>query len=122
MQEEDLMIKEAEGSFWVFTTHCLKPFKGYFSSREEALNKVISLIKSSNPWYKKCLEREASEEIYLNELNKDDSKYKASYRAQRRNEDWNEFSESELESSIKVVDLSLLNKKNREKIFFDRIR
>jgi len=114
--------EEKEKILWLFTFNYLKPFKKYYTDREELSTDLSKIIHESKPLYKKILKRKAISEEKKNLKNIDNEKYIPTETHKRAYEKWEDFSEEELETSIKVLDLTNLEKERREAIFKDKIK
>ena len=114
--------EEKEKILWLFTFNYLKPFKKYYTDREELSTDLSKIIHESKPLYKKILKRKAISEEKKNLKNIDNEKYIPTETHKRAYENWEDFSEEDLETSIKVLDLTNLEKERREAIFKDKIK
>jgi len=115
-------IEAKEKVYWLFTCNYLNPFKKYYTDKEELLTDLYKIIDDSKPVYKKSLKRAALEEKAKNLENIDKEKYIPTEICNRKHEKWKDFSEEELQISIKILDLTGLEKERREAIFKDKIR
>jgi len=103
--------------YWLSTCNYLKPFKGYFRTKEDADEKLYDLIIQSEPYYLKILKDEATSEIERNKEMEGDLSYRPVDRAQRKLESWKRFTEENLKCSISLVKLTGFKLKDIENIF-----
>jgi hypothetical protein len=103
--------------YWLRTCNYLKPFKGYFRTKEDADEKLYDLIIQSEPYYLKILKDEATSEIERNKEMEGDLSYRPVDRAQRKLESWKRFTEENLKCSISLVKLTGFKLKDIENIF-----
>ena len=109
-------------SWWLFTTNYLIPFKGYFSTRKEARQKCYELMKQSLPYFKKKLRKEAAQEATENEWFKEDPTKKIKTTAARALEMFKGFKESDLSSSITLIECSECDENLKQEIFCNGFR
>ena len=103
--------------YWLRTCNYLKPFKGYFRTKEEADEKLYDIIIQSEPYYLKILKDEATSEIERNKEKEGNLSYRPVYRAQKKLESWKHFTEGDLECSVSLVKLTGFKLKQVEHIF-----
>lgn len=115
------MKENTNNNFWLFTTNYLKPFKGFFETREEAIEKLYILIKESRSYFRARLKKDVVEENYINDLHKDVKTYKIRTKASLLLKNWIDFSREDLLCSICIMDLSTCDKDIKERMFLKAV-
>ena len=105
-------------NFWVLTNNYLKTFKGFFETRQAVNDFLIEHIVESKVWYMKELKKKRDAEIASNEKSKQGLKYKVRNKNQLAYENFVDYSEEELTSSINVLNLKDLDEEAKRMIFF----
>ena len=105
-------------NFWVLTNNYLKTFKGFFETRQAVNDFLLDHIVESKAWYKKELKKKRDDEIASNNRSKDGLKYKVRNKNQLAYENFVDYSEEELTSSINVLNLKDLDEEAKRMIFF----
>ncbi len=104
-------------NFWVLTNNYLKTFKGFFETRQAVNDFLIEHIVESKVWYMKELKKKRDAEIASNEKSKQGLKYKVRNKNQLAYENFGDYSEEELTSSVNVLNIKDLEEESKKMIF-----
>jgi hypothetical protein len=112
---------EKEDNYWLFTTNFLSPFKGFFSTVEEAAVILEKILRKSPKYYKKILQKEAELEIFRNEKNKDDPNYRMQFKAKKKLEAFKGLTEDDIRSSIVFLEVSTMKERFKKRILTEGV-
>jgi len=109
--------KEDKKVWWLMTNNFLIPYKGYFSTREEAVEKLKFLLSTSKPYFTARLSQEAEEEVQLNSRNfkRNPDTYSERKKARNFQASFKGYTIDNLECSVKLL---IMNDFKRKKDVF----
>jgi len=96
--------------WWLHTTNYLENFKGYFATKDEAIEKLQAILKSSTIKHKKLLKKNML-------LNNDSLDHDRVCFHIDKYESWHNFKDVELAGSIKLMNLEGIEDKDKKAIF-----
>ena len=83
--------------YWLSTTNVLKQHKGYYSTRDTAIARLMDIITDSKPWYRARLKQASDREIKVNLDNITNPRHHHSHREQDTYKRWHKYTLTDLE-------------------------